>query len=204
MRFSDYIKDKTILNIGCWIGWYEKIAVRKGCKFIVGIDTDLKSLEKAKYSVNKAHFLLASALNLPFKSRYFDIVTMFDVIEHLPPDTEVDVLKEISRALKDGKIILSTPNNNLLSNALDPAWFFDHRHYKPSQLSKFLKKAGFEIEKIIYGGSVAELISMIFLYIFKTFNMEIPFKKSSDILRDREYSRENFGFVTLFIKARKL
>lgn len=54
MRLSDNVKGKKILNIGCWIGWYEEFATENGCKSIVGLDTDFKSLQKARKSVNKA------------------------------------------------------------------------------------------------------------------------------------------------------
>ena len=62
--------------------------------------------------------LLSEAkLNLP--KEYFDLVTMFDVIEHLPKNKEKDVLIGIRRVLRDGgKLIISTPNANILSNLL--------------------------------------------------------------------------------------
>lgn len=31
MRLSDELSDKTILNVGCYIGWYEKFAMDNGC-----------------------------------------------------------------------------------------------------------------------------------------------------------------------------
>lgn len=129
---------------------------------------------------------------------------MFDVIEHVPKNTEIDCLKEINRVLKgNGNLIFSTPNDHLLSNILDPAWYFGHRHYKVSEIKHFLEESGFQVEGIEYGGSFVELISMIFLYLFKIFGMEIPFKKYSDRLRDKEYGTDKgLKFVTLFVKAR--
>lgn len=52
---------------------------------------------------------------LPFNSEFFDVVTCFEVIEHLPGHP-LDLLREIKRVLKkDGTIIICSPN--LLSTA---------------------------------------------------------------------------------------
>lgn len=204
MRLSSEITDKVILNIGCSIGWYEKFAIEKNCKLVVGIDTDSKAIARAQDSVSKAKFMLCSALTLPFEDNYFDIVTIFDVIEHLNRNTEALCLAEIKRVLKsDGRLILSTPNNNFFSNTLDPAWYLGHRHYSQRNLQNLLTNSGFRIDLVEFGGGFYELVSMDLLYIFKwVFRMEIPFKHWFDTKRDKEYLM-NKGFATLLIKARK-
>ncbi len=50
--------------------------------------------------------------SLPFKNNSFDIVTCFEVLEHLPFDKFVFILKEIKRVSK-GKAIISLPYANL-------------------------------------------------------------------------------------------
>lgn len=30
IEFSDDVKDKVVLDVGCWMGWYEKFMVEKG------------------------------------------------------------------------------------------------------------------------------------------------------------------------------
>jgi ubiquinone/menaquinone biosynthesis C-methylase UbiE len=204
MRLSGDVTDKVILNIGCSIGWYEKFATNNNCKLVVGIDTDEKAIIRAKESVKKANFMLCSALVLPFQDNYFDIVTIFDVIEHIENNTEVTCLKEIKRVLKsDGTLIISTPNNNFLAKILDPAWYLGHRHYSRAKLQKLLVKSGFGVDSIDYGGGFYELVSMDLLYFFKwVFRMEIPFKQWFDRKRDLEYLKDK-GFVTLFIQAGK-
>jgi len=204
MHLSGEIKDREILNIGCWIGWYEKFATEHGCKLAVGIDTDYKAIIKANDSVNKANFALSSALELPFRDNCFDLVTMFDVIEHIPRNAETDCLAEVGRVLKnDGTLILSTPNSHFLAKILDPAWYLGHRHYSLAKLEGLLTKSGFQIESVNHGGGFYELLSMILLYIFKwLFRREMPFKRWFDKKRDQEYLK-NKGFVTLFAKATK-
>lgn len=207
MEFCGDLRDKRILNIGCYNGWFEKFAIENNCTEVVGIDTDENNLQKAKLQVKdkRAKFLKASALDLSrFETSYFDLVTMFDVIEHLPKNMKEGCLFGIERILKtDGKLAMSTPNNSFFSRMLDPAWYFGHRHYSKDKIAKILSKAGFKIKKIDYGGGFRELFSMILLYIFKwSFRKEIPFKQWSDNKRAKEYF-SNRGFVTLFVEAIK-
>lgn len=199
------VVDKTILNIGCYNGWFEKTAIEKGCKEVIGIDIDDEFLKLSRRNVNKARFLKASVFDLPFPDEYFDLVTMFDVFEHIPKDGEKEALAEVKRILrKEGRVIISTPKANLLSNFLDPAWYFGHRHYSPSYITSLLADSGFNVEKIESGGGFYELFGMLLLYVFKwTVRKEMPFKGFFDKRRDEEYSLKNNGFVTLFIKAHK-
>ena len=207
MEFCGDLRDKKILNIGSYNGWFEKIAVENGCMKIIGIDIDENNLLNAKSQVKDKNvkFLKASALDLSrFGTDYFDIVTMFDVIEHMPRNTEINCLIEVSRVLKNnGTLILSTPNNHFLAKILDPAWYLGHRHYSLTKLKELLSKKGFQIESVNYGGGFYELLSMILLYIFKwVFKMEIPGKRFFENKREREYLDKK-GFVTLFLKTRK-
>jgi SAM-dependent methyltransferase len=204
--FSGDVKNKVILDVGCWIGWYEKFIVGKGCKFVIGIDTDRSVLRKAKKStsVDKCEFAQASAYKLPFKSGSFDIVSMFDVLEHLPMSSDLNALSEANRVLNaDGLLVISVPNDYFIIKLLDPAYFLvGHRHYAFDIIERMMEKVGFKIYKVEYGGGIVEALSMVFLYLFKhLFGMEVPFKSFLERLRDKEYQGK--GFATLFIKALK-
>ncbi len=199
-------ENKKILDIGCSYGWFEKY-VGKKAKEIIGIDLDEKDLESAKKEVKEKNikFRKNSALDLnKFKENYFDVVVMFDVIEHIPKNTEKKALKEIKRVLKkNGKLLISTPANNF-SNLFDPGWYFGHRHYSKKQMQKIFENSEFEIEKIEIKRGFWETLSMILFYPFKwLFSMEIPFKNWFDEKRDEEYLKNKNGFVTLFVWSRK-
>lgn len=199
-------KSKKILDIGCSYGWFEKF-VGKKAKEIIGIDLDEKDLERAKSEVKykNVKFRKGSALDLKkFDKEKFDIVVMFDVIEHIPKGTEKQSLDEIKRVLKkDGKLLISTPANNF-SNFFDPAWYFGHRHYSKKQIKEIFEDSGFGVEKMEIRGEFWELFSMILFYPFKWFfNMEIPWKRWFDKKREIEYLKNKNGFVTLFVWGRK-
>jgi SAM-dependent methyltransferase len=206
IRFSGNLTGKRVLDIGCWIGWYENLTVKKGCKFIVGIDVDADALRKAKKSTHaiNCEFVCASATILPFKQQSFDAVSMFDVLEHLPIYTEYDCFYEENRVLQTGGFaILSVPNKHFLSKIMDPAYFLiGHRHYGCIQIQSFLKKTGFEVQKVNYAGGIVEGFSVFLLYFFKHFlNSEVPFKLIIEDLRWKEYQEK--GFQTLFVQAIK-
>lgn len=206
INLSRDVNNKVILDVGCWIGWYEK-HVADRCKLIVGIDIDSKALLNAKKNANlsQCEFIRASAYKLPFKADTFDLVSMFDVIEHLHINSENENLSKVNRVLRlNGELLVSVPNNNLASILLDPAYFLlGHRHYSLHKIDKMLVNQGFSIQKREYGGGIVEALSLLLLYLFKhLFNLEIPFKKFSDYMREKEYHGR--GFVSLFVKAIKV
>lgn len=207
IEYSGNVKGKTLLDIGCWIGWYEKFMVEKGCGFIVGIDIDRNAVQKAKKMLRFAQcdFVLASTLKLPFNFSSFDMVSLFDVLEHVPKNLEIKTLSRVNETLRaNGTLLLSVPNNNPIAKFSDPAYFLaSHRHYNLNELKKILEKSGFKTYKSVYGGGFVELFSMIFLYLFKhILDLEIPFKMLVESLRNKEYRGK--GFATLFVKAVKM
>ena len=122
-------------------------------------------------------------------------------------NSETRCLREVNRVLRPGgALVLSVPAHHVIADVLDPAWYLGHRHYKTSQIIKLLQSNGFSINQIEYGGGFEESISMMFVYVFKLFGLEIPLKKVFDKLRDREYSSETnqAKFATLFVTADKL
>lgn len=157
-----YIKNKKVLDIGCWTGQFEKLALQKA-KTITGIDPGIEAIKIAKIMVSKANFKVANALKVPFNKNCFDTVALLDVIEHIPLNTEKVCLKEIKRVLKpNGYLILSTPSSHPLSIILDPAFFIiGHRHYSEEKLRSLLTKAGFKIVKVNYTGGVFTMFSGI-------------------------------------------
>jgi len=104
-------KETRILEIGCGEGnllknIHEEIGINKDKLY--GIEQSEKAVLRLKDHGFK-NIKCTDAKNIPFKDKFFDIVIMAEVIEHLrDPDA---VLAEIRRILKNnGIIILSFPN----------------------------------------------------------------------------------------------
>jgi len=199
-------KSNKILDIGCGTGSFLfRIQDKKKC---VGIDLEEIALRIAKKYCPTSTFLKGSVLKLPFKNDEFDVVTLWEVIEHIPKGTEMKAFSEIFRVLKkNGLLVLSTPNKNLLSNLLDPAYFLrGHRHYNAKNLMELIESCGFLIKNNTIQGGLFTLITMNLFYIDKHI-----FHKNDSWLQNifntlayKEYEIGKQRFANLFIAAQKI
>jgi len=100
----------SVLDIGCGTG-YGAAELAQSALSTVGIDIALEAVEygRAHYGRQNLSFLAASATALPFVDSAFDLVTGFEVIEHLS-EWRV-LLAEARRVLRQkGVFLVSTPN----------------------------------------------------------------------------------------------
>ncbi len=99
-----------VLDIGCGTGYGTSELARSGLS-AVGIDIALEAVAygRAHYGQPNLSFLAASATALPFADSSFDLVTGFEVIEHLSQWR--GLLAEARRVLRpEGVFLVSTPN----------------------------------------------------------------------------------------------
>jgi len=84
--FAHDFKGKSVLDIGCFLGYFCHEAVRRGAGRVVGIDVDENRLRQAR--------LLAECLNLPIEYQridieqddppgQFDIILLLNVLHHI-------------------------------------------------------------------------------------------------------------------------
>ncbi len=206
LKFSlPYIRNKKILDIGCWTGQFERIA-SKYTKTIMGIDPGKDAIRIARKTVKGSKFEVGDALKLNFKDKSFDAVTILDVIEHIPKGTESICLDEIWRVLKDkGYIIISTPHSHPLSTFLDPAFFIiGHRHYSEKNLRSLLNLAKFKIIKTKKTGGLVRIATTLIEYFYKHI-LRKPYV-ISETVEDKiknEYKSKN-AFAQINIVAQKI
>ncbi len=144
-----------MLDIGCWSGQF--LSLITNARHITGVDIAADAIDFAKRQ-KRGKYLVASALHLPFKDGQFDVVTMWDVIEHLYNPTEI--FQEIHRILKkDGVLCFVTPNiNSFMAHLFRQKWWFllqSHVYYfTPRSMNAVMEKTGFKIiETGTYGRS---------------------------------------------------
>lgn len=195
------IANKVILDIGCSDGLLAYHLLKENPKSYIGIDPSQKAIEFAKANIHEASFYVSPADKLPVKDNSVDVVLMFDVLEHVPPQTEIKSLKEIKRVLKKkGTLLLSTPNSNIFTNLLDPAWYFGHRHYKPQRVQKLLSQAGFKAQDIETRGGLWFSVYLIWIYFLKwIFKVKVPRNRILEELDDKQFDKK--GIHTIFVKA---
>jgi SAM-dependent methyltransferase len=194
-----YIKEKSILDIGCWTGGYEYLLEDFPCK-VIGLEIEEKALLIARQNCKETNFIQGSALNIPFKKESFDVVTMWWVLEHLPEGSEGKAIAEINRVLKkEGVLILSTPNYHWLNNLMDPAhWLIGHRHYKMDVLKRLLKINGFTVEKADLKGGFFYASSAVLFYISKhILRREMKEFKWLRGRIEKEFARKSFADIYL-------
>ncbi len=104
------LKNKTVLDIGCWWGGkWVYFAEKYNCK-IIWIDTELnfinqaKDIAKEKNVDNLCDFRLWDALNLDIEANSIDYVILNDVVEHIPNTQKM--FEEVNRVLKKWWIVL--------------------------------------------------------------------------------------------------
>jgi 2-polyprenyl-3-methyl-5-hydroxy-6-metoxy-1,4-benzoquinol methylase len=132
-------RGKVVLDVGCNKGYGTRV-IGANCKKIIGVDVSHKAIEYAqrKYKSHVAEFQALEGDQLPFDERMFDLVTVFQVIEHIHDCNAF--LSEIRRVLKPGgRVILTTPNARLrLQPGMKPWNKFHVREFDANQLADLL------------------------------------------------------------------
>jgi ubiquinone/menaquinone biosynthesis C-methylase UbiE len=203
---SKFIKNKTVLDVGCGFGWNESVFSKYSPKKIIGVDSSEETLDIArKFKHHACSFKKASALELPFKDNTFDTVMSWEVLEHIPKNTEEKMFSEIFRVLKpSGNFFLSTQHRNFFSTVLDPAWWFvGHRHYSTKKIRELSDKTGFKINRIYVKGGFFTIIRIVNMYTSKWILRKPPLYNSFFVKRTHvEYNREK-GVVNIFLHTVK-
>jgi len=122
------VGDKTVLDIGCGFGHGTWLLASKGAQQAISIDLDRKkTIQVNEFCSNfrNCGTLVMDAQRLGFRDHSFQIVTCFEVLEHIP-NTDL-FFSEIRRVLKkDGILLLSTPNRALRLLPFQRPWNPEH------------------------------------------------------------------------------
>jgi 2-polyprenyl-3-methyl-5-hydroxy-6-metoxy-1,4-benzoquinol methylase len=155
---EQFVSRGRLLDVGCATGFF--LALAKGSGW------DVVGTEVSKFAVDYARgqlgldVRLGTLKALQFDAEAFDVVTMWDVIEHVAdPLTE---LQEVWRILRPGGLLsVITPNaDSLVAKLLGRRWeefrrvrehvyFFSRR-----TLTEMLHKAGFDVVKAESAGKM--------------------------------------------------
>jgi SAM-dependent methyltransferase len=132
-----------VLEVGCGTGNVLR-ALKKACQNgkVVGLDLWLDGLRHAQ-TRSSAFLVQGDVRNCPF-GKSFDLIGMFDVLEHVPEDLET--LSALRSLLgPGGKLLLTVPAHQYLWSYFDEA-ALHCRRYSCDEIRRKLTAAGFEVE----------------------------------------------------------
>lgn len=158
-----------LLDIGCGVGYFLMVAQQRGWS-VAGVD-----LDKSAVDIARKHGLgvrWETVEDMPYADESFDVVTMFNVLEHLPVPKLA--LINIHRALKPGGLlVMETPTDDFalkylahllykvsrgslntpiryLFSGTDVEWGHMYR-FSRRTITNILEKTGFRVLKIQAG-----------------------------------------------------
>ncbi|MCA8954656.1 MAG: class I SAM-dependent methyltransferase [Planctomycetes bacterium] len=137
--------ERQILEVGCGAGGMLGPLSRFGK--VTGIDI---SREYVQYCHQRGHnrVVTGSGYELPFRDASFDLVALFDVIEHIPDDERV--MQEVRRVLKPGgQVFISVPAYQFLFSQNDRV-AHHLRRYTARRLHQVLSQAKLQPAKLTY------------------------------------------------------
>jgi len=176
-----------LLDLGCGTGanlpMLRESAGARG--WVTALDFSPHALRFARDHLGAEQISLAQgdALHLPFADDSFDVVTMFDVLEHLSDDSRA--LGEVRRVLRPGgALVLSVPAYQQLWSAHDEA-LHHFRRYEYRGLDHLLRVEGFQVWRLSFAMSMMPPIAWLWR------RCVLPFKPR----RPRDATRHSEGAV---------
>jgi SAM-dependent methyltransferase/uncharacterized protein YoxC len=137
---SRLARSKRVLDLGCGTG-YGSAELARSATLTVGADAALDALTYAAVHYPSAAYIAAKAGRLPFRDHSFDLITAFEIIEHL--EQPEALLQEAQRLLAPGgQLAVSTPNAAAYAEARREAGPnpFHHREFTPAEFLGLLRQ----------------------------------------------------------------
>lgn len=139
-----------VLDVGCAAGYFLSVMQARGC-VVTGLEPSeaIRSVATAELGPGRVHDKLL-AIDDEFEPGAFDLITFWDVIEHIP-----DPRAALSRAREllapGGKLLVETQNvDSRAAKLLGKKWqHYKHAehiyHFNPRTLERLFGEAGFRV-----------------------------------------------------------
>ena len=197
--------DSRVLELGCGVGIFTKLLAKKVKNGIIeAVDLSEKSVAVAKNELkdrNNIHFDVADVVKYQPKNSDFDMITLMDVIEHIPLEHHAELFANLAK--------IATEKTNIIINIPNPQYIGYARINHPESLQvidqevelftlmQHLEESGLELKYFEKYG-IWEQDDYHFMVIRKKRNFEL--KHLSD---QRNFSKKIFHKLTTKIDAVK-
>lgn len=164
-KIKKFKKTGRILDVGCGPGYFLAVAKKNGWKTQgVEVSKIAAGYAKKKFGIN---VFAGELLDAGYPNEYFDVVTLWHVLAHLPNPSET--LTEANRVLKkDGLLVLTVPNiTGFQAKVFKEYWFHldvpRHLYFFGSGvLRQMLRKSGFRAQKMSHFSSELDAQGLIY------------------------------------------
>ena len=138
-----------VLDVGCAAGFFLEVMANRGWD-VFGLEPSQAILPRAQERLGAARVHGGFLKGSPFAPDSFDLITLWDVLEHIPDP--LGALHRIHTLLRpDGVLILETQNvRSLMASVLGRRWhhykFAEHLfHFHPGTVRQALEQTGFRV-----------------------------------------------------------
>lgn len=123
------------------------------------IDIEKRYLQQGRELGDISRPIIASALDLPFNDRAFDTIIAMGIVDHIPYDLTLKLLKEITRVVKqDGTVVIQVTSPFSLHCIRFRRSYHDYVHpYSPFRILRELRLMGWVQVHIISSGLVGSV-----------------------------------------------
>ena len=144
-------RDGRLVDVGCGNGTFVAAARDRGFDAF-GIDFSQKAIEagKQRFSLEQLYTDSIEGLRKRFSDRYFDVVTAFEVLEHV--DDVGEFLTALNSLLKlGGSLVISVPNRERSPRLLNEGDLPPHHftRWNRQAMTQVLAMYGFDVESIV-------------------------------------------------------
>jgi len=163
-------KNARILEVGCGTGGNLEMLAKYGTLSALELDDTARGIAEKKtdnrFDIRPGHCPDA----IPFKDQKFDLICMFDVLEHIEQDTEtLSALKNLLSP--NGRILLTVPAYQWMYGAHDK--FLHHkRRYSVALLGRKMAAANLALIRISYFNTILFPLAALIRLKEKLFNSD--------------------------------
>jgi SAM-dependent methyltransferase len=141
-----------VLDVGCAAGYFLEV-MKDGGHDVWGLEISAPIAEEARRRLGEERIHIGGLEGAPYAPGQFDLVTFWDVVEHLPDP--VDALRRARRLLKpDGLLLIETQNvESHFARLMGRRWQHfkqaEHLwHFSPSTATRLVQAGGFAVEQL--------------------------------------------------------
>jgi len=146
LPYAGTLQNKKVMELGCGIGGLLNFLKMKGGEKLLGIDSSEEQLSICRKFVTDKVILASAEEFLESNKQKFDLIILYDLIEHFKKDSVISIFELIHKTLSErGRVIIRTPNMGYLFAPYSRYIDFTHEiGFTEESIKQVLRSAGFK------------------------------------------------------------